>query len=74
MSKVLAVAEYYNEADNIPGLVENLSQQTQTPDLLVLINDGSTDNSTEIFQKNLERVGLDSVLYTMPPKVKPMRI
>lgn len=71
MSKVLAVAEYYNEADNIPGLVENLSQQTQTPDLLVLINDGSTDNSTEIFQKNLERVGLDSVLYTMPPKVKP---
>ncbi|MHA2150145.1 MAG: glycosyltransferase family 2 protein [Candidatus Thorarchaeota archaeon] len=71
MSKVLAVSEYYNEADNIPGLVENLSEQTKKPDLLVIIDDGSTDNSTDIYQKNLERVGLDSVLYTMPPKTKP---
>lgn len=71
MSKVLAVSEYYNEADNIPGLVENLSEQTEKPDLIVIIDDGSTDNSTEIYQKNLERVGLDSILYTMPQKTKP---
>ncbi len=71
MSKVLAISEYYNEAENIPELVDNLSQQTQKPDLLLIIDDGSTDNSTELFQKNLERVGMDSVLYTMPPKAKP---
>ncbi len=71
MVKVLAVSEYYNEAQNIPGLVENLSQQTKKPDLLVIIDDGSTDNSTELFQKNLERVGIEYVLYTMPPKRKP---
>ena len=71
MSKVLAVSEYYNEADNIPGLVENLNEQTMKPDLYLLIDDGSTDNSTEIFQKYLERAGFDSILYTMPPKAKP---
>jgi len=71
MSKVLAVSEYYNEADNIPGLVKNLHEQTMKPDLYLLIDDGSTDNSTEIFQKNLDRIGFESILYTMPPKVKP---
>ncbi|MHA1864316.1 MAG: glycosyltransferase family A protein [Candidatus Thorarchaeota archaeon] len=71
MVKVLGVAEYYNEAQNIPGLVENLSQQTKKLDLLVIIDDGSSDNSTEIFQKNLDRVGMDYVYYSMPPKPKP---
>lgn len=71
MSKVLAISEYYNEADNIPELVENLSEQTQKPDLIIIIDDGSTDNSTELFQKYLENFGFESFLYTMPQKTKP---
>ncbi|MHA3962775.1 MAG: glycosyltransferase family A protein [Candidatus Thorarchaeota archaeon SMTZ1-45] len=71
MSKVLAISEYYNEADNIPELVENLSEQTKRPDLFVIIDDGSTDNSTDLFQKNLEDFGFESALYSMPPKAKP---
>ncbi|MFW9805151.1 MAG: glycosyltransferase [Candidatus Thorarchaeota archaeon] len=71
MSKVLVVSEYYNEADNIPGLVDNLAEQTQRPDLILLIDDGSNDDSTKLFEKHLQGVGLESILYTMPPKVKP---
>ncbi|MHA1965663.1 MAG: glycosyltransferase family A protein [Candidatus Thorarchaeota archaeon] len=71
MTKVLAVSEYYNEADNIPDLVENLSQQTKRPDLILIIDDGSVDNSTELFQEGLERYGFESILSKMPPKAKP---
>lgn len=71
MSKVLVVSEYYNEVDNIPGLVGNLAEQTQKPNFVLLIDDGSNDDSTEVFQKHLKQVGLESTLYTMPPKIKP---
>ena len=71
MTKVLAVSEYYNEAENIPSLVKNLSQQTMKPDHIVIIDDGSTDDSTKIYQENLERYSLENTLYTMPPKAKP---
>ncbi len=71
MPKVLAVSEYYNEAENIPGLVDNLREQTKRPDLLLIIDDGSTDDSTETYRRNLERAGLDYILYTMPQKAKP---
>ena len=71
MSRVLAISEYYNEAENIPGLVDNLSMQTQKPDLILLIDDGSTDSSSELFQEHLELIGIDYKLYNMPPKSKP---
>ena len=71
VSRVLAVIEYYNEAENIPGLVESLAAQTQVPDLLLLIDDGSSDNSTEVFERNLKTYNLPYRLYRMPPKPKP---
>lgn len=71
MVKVLAVTEYYNEAENIPGLVENLSAQTHVPDLWLIIDDGSTDNSTETFERNLKRLEMPYLVYRMPSKAKP---
>ena len=71
MVKVLAVTEYYNESDNIPGLVENLAAQTQAPDLWLIIDDGSTDKSTESFESNLKRFEIPYLVYRMPPKKKP---
>jgi glycosyltransferase involved in cell wall biosynthesis len=71
MAKILAVTEYYNEAKNIPGLVENMSAQSYPPDLWLIIDDGSTDNSTELFVKNLKKFGIPYLLYAVPPKAKP---
>ena len=71
MSKILAVTEYYNEVKNIPGLVESVSQQTILPMKWLIINDGSKDNSTEIFIESLEAHDLSYELVEMPPKAKP---
>jgi glycosyltransferase involved in cell wall biosynthesis len=71
MAKILAVTEYYNEAENIPGLVENMVAQSYQPDLWLIIDDGSIDNSTEVFEKSLNKFGIQYLLHTMPPKAKP---
>ncbi|TFG26188.1 glycosyltransferase family 2 protein, partial [Candidatus Thorarchaeota archaeon] len=71
MSKIVGVSEYYNEADNIPGLVESLANQSKSLELLIIIDDGSSDDSTEIYQKQLNDFGIDYILYTMPRKLRP---
>ena len=71
MVKILAVTEYYNEAENIPGLVENLAAQTCPPDLWLIIDDGSSDNSSEIFEKYLKQFDISYLIYKMPQKAKP---
>jgi len=71
VSRVLAVTEYYNEAENIPGLVKSLASQTQVPDLWLIIDDGSSDNSTDIFEMSLKEYNIPYLLYRMPPKAKP---
>jgi glycosyltransferase involved in cell wall biosynthesis len=71
MPRVLAVSEYYNEAKNIPELVENLAFQTKVPDLMLIIDDGSVDNSTELYEEGLKQHGIPYKHYSMPPKAKP---
>lgn len=71
MTKVLAISEYYNEAENIPGLALTLANQTTPPHLLIIIDDGSTDNSTELFEQHLKQYGIEYLLYQMPQKKKP---
>jgi glycosyltransferase involved in cell wall biosynthesis len=71
MTRILAVTEYYNEANNIPQLVENLATQSHVPDLWLIIDDGSTDNSTELFEECLKQHQIQYLLYQMPPKSKP---
>ena len=55
MTKILAVVEFYNERENIPSLVENIMAQSTRPDMWLLIDDGSTDWSLEIFCKELRK-------------------
>jgi glycosyltransferase involved in cell wall biosynthesis len=71
MSRVLAVTEFFNEADNIPGLVKNIAAQTVPPHLWLVIDDGSTDDSRTLFVENLETHGIPHHVYSMPPKAKP---
>jgi glycosyltransferase involved in cell wall biosynthesis len=71
LSKILAVTEFYNEATNIPGLVESVSKQTTRPDAWLIINDGSTDASVAIFTEMLEKHNFSYILHEMPPKPTP---
>jgi glycosyltransferase involved in cell wall biosynthesis len=71
MARVLAVTEYYNEAEYIPRLVENVALQTCVPKLWLLIDDGSTDNSTEIFIEHLMKRNIPYKHYRMPSKPLP---
>lgn len=71
MARVLAVTEYYNEAEYIPRLVENVAKQTCVPKLWLIIDDGSTDNSTEIFIEHLKKHDIPYRNYKMPPKPHP---
>jgi glycosyltransferase involved in cell wall biosynthesis len=71
LSDVLAITEYYNEKDNILGLVQSLSQQTMKPVLWILIDDGSTDESTTHFKRELENTDIPHRFFKMPPKERP---
>lgn len=71
MTKVLVVTEYYNESKNISELVENMVCQTHLPNLWLIIDDGSSDNSTQIFEEKLKQFRIPYLLYSMPLKTRP---
>lgn len=53
------VVPCYNEADNLPNLISRF-EALRTPDSdweLVLVNNGSTDHSAEVFKKELAKKG-----------------
>jgi len=71
MAKILAVTEYYNEAENIPGLVANVASQSLPPTHWLVIDDGSTDDSKSLFEKSLEKHPISYIVHRMPPKSRP---
>ena len=42
---VVVAVPFLNEADHLPALLESLAEQTRPPDLLLLVDDGSSDGS-----------------------------
>ncbi|MFZ5801755.1 MAG: glycosyltransferase family 2 protein [Candidatus Omnitrophota bacterium] len=50
-SDTLLILPAYNEASTLPGLIQEIRSSLSDLDILV-INDGSTDNTAEICQKN----------------------
>jgi GT2 family glycosyltransferase len=51
MSTVAAVIPHWNRADLLPPLLENLRQQTRPFDHIVIVDNGSTDNSASLAQQ-----------------------
>lgn len=70
-TSLLAVTEYYNERENIEPLVDSMVRQTMTPDLWLLIDDGCTDGSMDIFVDELNQYSIPYKLVKMPPKEQP---
>lgn len=45
---MVVIVPFLNEEQHLPGLIESVSRQSRLPDLLVLVDDGSTDASPAI--------------------------
>jgi glycosyltransferase involved in cell wall biosynthesis len=53
--RVCVLMSVYNDAKNVGGSIESILQQTFTDFEFLIVNDGSTDNTTEILKKYAER-------------------
>jgi glycosyltransferase involved in cell wall biosynthesis len=55
MSSVSVIVPAYNAAAYVGEAIESLQTQTRPPDQIVVVNDGSTDNTAEIIASYCER-------------------
>ncbi|NHE55632.1 glycosyltransferase [Cyclobacterium plantarum] len=53
-NKLAIVTPAKNEAKNIRNLIQGMANQIRKPDLWIFINDGSTDDTVQIFEKELD--------------------
>ena len=70
MSEYILLTKFWNEVDRIPGIVENVAQQTKQPLRWLLIDDGSTDSSGDLFFELAKKVGINPLISKLPEKTK----
>ncbi|MBY8848586.1 glycosyltransferase, partial [Saccharothrix sp. MB29] len=51
MSTVAAVVVTYNRKDKLPKVLDHVLAQTQRPDLLVIVDNASTDGTDEVLRR-----------------------
>lgn len=61
---IYLVAPAYNEADNIPILISSIHKVLKRPYELVIVNDGSTDESKQVVLKLSEKYPIKIIGYT----------
>ena len=69
MSYVL-LTKFWNETQRIPGLVETILKQEVGPDVWLLLDDGSTDGSLELFERLLQSSKITTLSVSMPKKAQ----
>jgi len=52
---LLVVVPFLNEAALLPGLLDSLAHQSRAPDLVLLVDDGSTDGSLDVCRPYVEQ-------------------
>src|SRR5271157_5938655 len=65
--RLLVVSPVYNEATQIERVAEALAGQTRRPDLWVVVDDQSTDETPEILARLSEQLDFMSVLRSEAP-------
>ena len=45
MAEYILATKFYNEQEQLPNLIENISKQTLKPAAILFVDDGSIDNS-----------------------------
>lgn len=67
--KLSIVLPCYNEAENLPLLLERYkSAWEDLPAELILVNNGSTDNTAEVLEKELAKLGYEFARTVIVPK------
>ncbi len=56
-----------NKAPVLPVVLERISKQTRRPDLVVIADDASTDESVDIFLNKCQEFGLAHIVAALPP-------
>lgn len=70
MVEYILATKFYNEKDQLPGLVENIAGQTIRPITFVFLDDGSIDNSAVIAVSEAKKHGLAAEVVALPKKKK----
>lgn len=70
MVEYILATKFYNEQNQLPGLIENIAAQNFRPKIVMFLNDGSTDSSAIITAKEATKHGLDFQVVSMPVKKK----
>jgi GT2 family glycosyltransferase len=68
--RVALVISFQNESEHLPRLLDSLDTQTEPPDEVVLVDDGSTDRSGEIVARYVSTHATTSLL-SREPRVGP---
>ena len=69
MSKVCVVIPTYNEAENLPNLVEALEEELQKEDFkIIVVDDNSPDGTAEVVEKLDQRYG-NIIVHRRPSKL-----
>jgi cellulose synthase/poly-beta-1,6-N-acetylglucosamine synthase-like glycosyltransferase len=66
----ILATKFYNEQNQLPGLIANIAAQAVPPKTVVFLDDGSVDSSAEIAAKEATSHGLEFRIVSMPVKKK----
>jgi GT2 family glycosyltransferase len=64
--RVLLISPVRNEAGHVDAVVAGVAAQTRPPDLWVVVDDGSSDGTRELFEAHAERLSCLRVVSTPP--------
>lgn len=72
--KIVVVASFQNEEPMLPRFLDSVRCQDRLPDLLLLVDDGSTDRSRQIAEAFSREVGFARLLVRGPHRVAADRL
>ena len=70
LADYILATKFYNEEIKLPLLIENIAAQKFRPKFVVFLDDGSSDSSADIVEKEATNHGLDFRIVSMPKKKK----
>ena len=70
MVEYILAIKFYNEKNQLPGLIENIASQIMLPKAVAFLDDGSMDSSAEIASREATRHELEFQIISMPVKKK----